>query len=135
MSGASDSSEWGAGGASEPRLEPLSYGGPDNIFGHPPTVAQIHRTNRLFDLLQTMTLAGLASIVTIVSGLVAIYGPDTRSSTVLFMAISGWFIAAGLGGFAAFRIKVSKTGVDVSGTGAATPSTSLSAGRRQKTPT
>lgn len=118
MSGPDDSVQWGSGGSSEPRVEPLRYGGPDDIFGHPPTVARIHRTNRLFDLFQTMTLAGLSSIVTIVSGLVAIYGPDSRSSTVLFMSISGWFIAAGLGGFAAFRIKVSKTSVDVSGSAA-----------------
>lgn len=111
---------WGAGeGTSEPRLEPLYYGGPGNIWGDPRTVASIHRTDRQFDLLETAVLAGLAAVGTVMSGLVGIFGPSNRPYTVLFMAVSGWILAAGLGGFAALRVKVSKSGLDLNASGKA----------------
>lgn len=125
--------DWGAssGGTPPPtqlpfRLEPLSYGGPASITGDPATVALIHRTDRTFDLFETMTLSALASITTVTSGMIAIYAPDA----MLYMAIPGWVLAFGLSGFAAFRIKLSKSGLDMTGQSAAPAATTQ--GRAKK---
>jgi hypothetical protein len=107
---------WGEeDGSSRPQLQPVSYGGPANISGDAATVARIHRTDRTFSFFETVTLSVLASVMMIMSALIAIYAPQERQEIALGMAIPGWVLAFGLSGFAAFRIKLSKGSLDISG--------------------
>jgi hypothetical protein len=96
-------------------LEPVTYKGPYDIAGDPRTVAQIHRTNRLFDLLGTAVLAALAGFVVAVCAVLVIFAPPSHDHIVLGMVATGWIVAFSLGGFAAFRVKLSPSGIDMMG--------------------
>ena len=108
-----DPTAWGEGGASQPRLESVNYKG--IITGDPATVARIHKTDRKYDLLETVTLTVLSCIITITSALIVVNAPTGRETIILYMAIPGWVLSFGLGGFAAFRVRLSKSGLDLTG--------------------
>lgn len=120
-------------GASQPALEPVSYTGKMTIYGHATTVAQIHKTELVVNLLTTIALSLLAILILITSALAMIYAPDSRSGLVLYLAVPGWIIALGIGGFAVFRIRVTKSGLEIAGqTPAPSRPTSQSSGRQPK---
>ena len=103
-------------GSSTPRLEPLvTYSGPQNFWGDAASVARIHRANRLFDLLSMITIAVLIGVVCALTTVLAIFAPNNRGFLIWAIAIVSWILAIGLGGFAAFQIRVSSSGIQVSG--------------------
>ncbi|MCB8880973.1 hypothetical protein ACELLULO517_12070 [Acidisoma cellulosilytica] len=104
-------------GASTPHVEPLLviYGGPQNFWGDAVSVAKINHTNRLFDFLGMLTIAVLIGATCALTTVLAILAPNDRGFLVWAIAIVSWILAIGLGGFAAFQIRVTSGGIHVSG--------------------
>jgi hypothetical protein len=104
--------------ATVPKAEPLlvSYDGPSGrIWGAAHVVASIVRADRLFDLYETITLAALFVVTTMITSLLVIYAPSGRGELVTLMAATGWILALCLGGFTTFRISASSSGFNIWG--------------------
>jgi hypothetical protein len=109
-------------GASVPRTDAVlfeygsvTYVGPRNFWGDSKSVTQIHRTNRLYDFLTTVTIAILVCVICGLATFLAIYAPADRDRLIWAIAVVSWILAIGLGGFAAFQISLSEKGLRISG--------------------
>ncbi len=111
--GGEEIEDWGESDHAPPPAVLVHIGGIFSASGDPDAIRRIHERASLFHLLENALLALLAFSMFCIAAWVMIYAPQQRNALVPWIVVPSCALSFGLGGFAAFSIKATKSGFSV----------------------